>query len=384
MKKEILFLLHIPPPIHGSSVVGLIIKESLIINKEFNCSYINLLASKNVSESGIVSFNKILAFLGTFYEVFVSLIRKRPQLCYIAFSTTGAAFYKDLILVALLKVFRIKLIYHLHNKGVSRYQHKIFNHLCYSFAFRNSEVILLSNKLYSDIQSFVPFSKVHICPNGIKDEFSISLTLKRSIDSNPLSLIDRETQNSEKKVRILFLSNLLEKKGVFVLLEACALLMRKGVPFECVFIGGEGNITVSQLNEKINQLGLKNQVNYQGKKFGAEKNTAYTETDIFVFPTFHETFGLVNLEAMQFSIPIISTIEGGIPDVIEDGTTGFLILPKDAQVLAEKIELLIKNPALRHQMGKAGREKYEKEFTQEIFENRLTKILTQISEKEQV
>lgn len=107
----------------------------------------------------------------------------------------------------------------------------------------------------------------------------------------------------------------------------------------------------------------------------------FSKTDIFAFPTYYhnETFGLVNLEAMQYSIPVVSTFEGGIPDVIDDGNTGFLVPQKNALALAGKLEILINNPTLRLKMGEAGRRKYEKEFTLNHFELRLKEILTQIT-----
>ena len=70
-----------------------------------------------------------------------------------------------------------------------------------------------------------------------------------------------------------------------------------------------------------------------------------------------------------------------IPDVVEDGITGFLVPVKDAKSLAEKIEILIKDPELRMKMGKAGRKKYEEEFTLEKFENRIVEILNDVAEK---
>ena len=81
---------------------------------------------------------------------------------------------------------------------------------------------------------------------------------------------------------------------------------------------------------------------------------------------------------MQYSLPIISTYEGGIPDVVEDEVTGFLVPQKDTRTLAEKIEILLKDPELRCQMGRLGRLKYEKEFTLNTFENTLIKILDSI------
>lgn len=387
MKKKILFLLHIPPPVHGSSIVGFFIKESKQINDEFNCSYINLLASQSVSKSGVVSLGKILGFFRTFCRVLISLVKNRPQLCYMALSTTGVAFFKDLILISLLKTFRIRTIYHLHNKGISQHEHKMFYNLCYQFVFKKSEVIVLSSKLYADIQSFVPYSKVHICPNGVNDEVVKPPLLSAFASENSLvdeqeRSINNKLQNEEKKTQILFLSNLIESKGVLILLDACSILVNKGIEFECVFIGGEGNISAAQINNKINEYGLKDQVSYKGKKFGDEKFIAFQEADIFAFPTYEDCFPLVLIESMSHSLPVVTTFEGGISDIVDDGSTGFLVPKKDIGKLAEKLEMLILDSDLRNRMGKAGRKKYEQNFTLEIFQSRLIEILKDTIKKD--
>jgi glycosyltransferase involved in cell wall biosynthesis len=84
---------------------------------------------------------------------------------------------------------------------------------------------------------------------------------------------------------------------------------------------------------------------------------------------------------MQHKLPVISTFEGGISDIVEEGITGFLVPQKNVSALVGRLELLIRNPKLRQQMGDAGFAKYKKEFTLEIFENRLNKILGQILSK---
>jgi len=364
---KILFLLHLPPPVHGSSLVGLNIKESIRINRTFECTFINLLASQNVAESGKVSLRKIFGFIVSFVQVFGTIIHNRPQLCYLALTTTGAAFYKDLLLVSLLRLFRIKRVYHLHNKGVSLHQHKGLNRMCYRFVFKGTDIIILSKYLYPDIQKFVPENRILICPNGIP-------------------YVQPETGNSKTRtsvVQILFLSNLIKSKGVFNLLEAMALLKKKGIAFKGIFIGGEGDITTSEFNEQVSYLGLSDKVNYLGKKYGKEKNSAFSEADIFIHPTYNDCFPLVLLEAMSYSLPVVSTFEGGIPDIVEDGVTGFLVPQKNVETLAEKIELLINNPGLRQQMGEVGRKKYEKEFTLEQFETRLVEILNTIAENKE-
>jgi glycosyltransferase involved in cell wall biosynthesis len=175
----------------------------------------------------------------------------------------------------------------------------------------------------------------------------------------------------------LFFSNLIETKGVYVLLESCKILKDKNIPFLCVYIGGEGDISSLELNEKIGKYGLQTIVEYQGKKYDKEKERAFLESDIFVLPTYYpsECFPLVNIEAMQYSLPVISTREGGIPDVVVDEVNGILIPNQNALALAEKLEILIANPAIRNAMGLAGKRMYEEKFTLEIFEHRMVEIL---------
>jgi glycosyltransferase involved in cell wall biosynthesis len=362
----VLFLLHLPPPIHGSSVVGKIINDSELINKTYKCSYINLLVSRTVDETGKAGLVKVIRFIGVWFKLLIQLIKEKPNVCYLALTTTGAAFYKDVLLVALLRMFRVKRVYHLHNKGVSNYNNSKIHSYFYQFVFNNADVILLSQFLYKDVEKFVPTSQVHICPNGIDET--------RHKNQEPRIKTKGEIPT------ILFLSNLIESKGVYVLVEACEILQKRAIEFKCNFIGGEGDVSSTQLNAMIKQKGLSGHVYYLGKKYGDEKNQYFKESDIFVLPTYYknETFGLVNLEAMQYSLPVVSTFEGGIPDVVEDGVTGFLVPQCDAEALADKLEILIKDKALRQKMGEAGRIKYENEFTLEIFENRLVEIINTV------
>ena len=91
----------------------------------------------------------------------------------------------------------------------------------------------------------------------------------------------------------------------------------------------------------------------------------------FVFPTYKEVFGLVNLEAMQWGLPIISSNEGAIPEVVLNGTTGYIVDPKDYAQIADHVLRLINDDQLRTRMGRAGREAYERSYTIESYEKRL-------------
>ena len=364
MRPKILFILHWPPPVHGSSVVGLQIKQSKIINSDFDCDYINLNTSDTIDEIGKNAVVKVFRFSVILWKTFCSLLIHRPNLCYIAITVVGKGFYKDVLVVLLAKMFRVRLIFHLHNKGISTRQDKFIDDIFYRFVFKKSNVILLSNYLYQDVKKYVTETKTHICPNGIPH-------INRTSSS--------EIKKQNEITKILFLSNLIESKGVYVLMDACSMLKQTHVPFQCIFVGNVGDITVELFEKELQNRGLQSKVKYIGAKYGEEKNEMLRNADIFVLPTYNECFPLVLLEALQFGLPIISTYEGGIKDIVENGKTGFLVNQKDAGQLAEKLEILIKNSDLRINMGKAGRIKFEQEFTVEKFEQRLTEIIKRIS-----
>jgi glycosyltransferase involved in cell wall biosynthesis len=88
----------------------------------------------------------------------------------------------------------------------------------------------------------------------------------------------------------------------------------------------------------------------------------FEKCDIFVLPTKADFSSLVSIEAMATGRPVISTSVGGIPEIVKDGKTGFVICPGDETSLREKLQILIADPAMRARMGSAGREVVELEY----------------------
>ena len=358
---KILFVLHLPPPVHGAATVGLQIKNSTIVNEAFSCKYINLGTSVTIEEIGKRRFVKLLRFFVILWRVLKTVLLQRPDLCYFSMTSKCMPFYKDATLALLVKLLGVKIVYHFHNKGVSVNQDKFIDNLLYRMVFKGSEVILLSPHLYPDIQKYVRKEHVYYCPNGIKDIEHVKVST-----------------GDDTSVRLFFLSNLMEAKGVYLLLEACKILKQKHLVFQCTFVGGVGDIDKQQFECKLQELQLEDCVHYVGEKFGNEKADFFSASDIFVHPTLNDCFPLVLLEAMQYSLPVISTYEGGIPDIVDDTLTGFLIPKNDIQALVGKLELLIENADLRLQMGRAARQKFEREFKSDKFEIRITTILRQV------
>ena len=84
---------------------------------------------------------------------------------------------------------------------------------------------------------------------------------------------------------------------------------------------------------------------------------------------------------MEHAVPCISTREGGVSAIIDDGVNGFMVEKRDANVLADRIEFLLTHPEERTHMGIAGRQKFKNEFTLPKFETRMKQILERANEE---
>ena len=362
--KKILFILHLPSPIHGASIMGQLIKESNYINSNFNSSFINLSTSKSIEEVGKHSIKKLTTTLTMYFNVLHLLVKNKYDLVYVSITANPPGFYKDFLLVILIKLFNSKIVFHHHNKGFSEFSKNRLIDFCYKIAFKNTKSILLSERLYNDIDQYVSKENVYYVPNGIKDIADV-----KKIENEIPSVIS-----------ILFLSNMMESKGVFVLLEACKILNLRNVSFQCNFIGSWADIREDDFTKLIIKNNLVNEVKALGPKYGLEKENYFNNSDIFVFPTYYnlETFGLVAVEAMQHKLPLIVTEVGALPDIVEDGKSGFVIKEKNPIQLADKIEFLINHPETRIEMGLQGYNKYKLNYTVSHFETNFVKCLNSV------
>ncbi|WP_203296457.1 glycosyltransferase family 4 protein [Luteirhabdus pelagi] len=360
--KKILFILHLPPPMHGAAMVGKHIHDSAQINHRFQCRYIDLGTSSSVDESGKKPLKKVGRYCKIMATSIKQLLSFNPNITYLTLTAQGMGFYKDAIIALWAKILGGQTVYHFHNKGVKTKQHRWFDNLLYRIIFKNAKVILLSPSLYEDVQKYVKEEDVYYCENGIPE----------------LPETNASKEKNNETVEILFLSNLIETKGVYDLLEACAHLKDRDIPFDCIFVGKEGDISEMEFNKTVHEKGIENFVTYVGPKYGEEKYEAFRSADIFVLYSYLDCFPLVVLEAMQFGLPVVASPEGGIPDMVTEGKTGYLVPHHAPEKLADSLQTLIENKNLRKKLGEKGRERFSEKFTMNAFENRFADIMDRI------
>lgn len=165
---------------------------------------------------------------------------------------------------------------------------------------------------------------------------------------------------------LLSVGRLQPKKGFPYLLEACALLQARGVPFRSVIVG-EGP-EWDRLQQLRRERCLSATVELVGALTQAELRPLYAAARAFVLPCVvtpeGDRDGLPNviLEALAMGVPVVTTPVSAIPEVIVDGVTGLLVPPGDAVALAQALERVLTDSALRQRLGQQGRSRVRERF----------------------
>ena len=362
-KKKIMFLLKIPPPFTGATYMNSLVFNNQTIDDAFVVYKIGTSYSNSVKDLGRFQIKKGFIFLSTLIKFVNYLVSKKPNIIYFQPSVTGITYCRDLLIILIGKLFNKKFILHLHGKGIADACKKNkFIALLYKLGLNKQYLIVLSKNQISDI-SFLDSKKIFVVPNGI-----------------PL-INALKTEKSEMNLtfRFLFLSNLIKSKGVLDVIEAAKYLKKKGYKFNVDIVGAESDVSKSDLLSVIKEYELEDYVFYHGPKYNEEKIKCFQNADAFVFPTQYapETFGLVLLEAMQFSLPIITTDESGIPEIVENGKSGYIYNKNNNNCLQNYMAEFIEKPLLAKEFGIKGKSIYLERFTLEAFEKNLLNVFNE-------
>lgn len=235
--------------------------------------------------------------------------------------------------------------------------------------------VLYKKKLNKECDLFICVSKF-IQKKAIEKGFSRQKTLVHYIGIDTESF--PKPLKSKNGKTILHVARLVEKKGTRYLLEAFSKIFLHVKDAKLLIIG-EGDLK-QELKNLSKKLKIDKNVSFLGSMPNTNVKQYMAQSDIFVLPSVEaksgdsEGLGMVFLEASCMGLPIVATKHGGIPEVVKDGQSGFLVDEKSVKQLSEKILILLKNDDLRIKMGKAG-----KKFVKENFDiKKQTEKLEQI------
>ena len=150
-------------------------------------------------------------------------------------------------------------------------------------------------------------------------------------------------------------------KNLGLLLETCALLQDRGVLFRCAIIG-DGPLR-GELEEQRGRLGLERIVELGGAREQAQVLEWWRRASVAVLTSEDEGMPVCLMEAAACGVPTVATAVGGVPELVEDGVTGFLVPPGDTAALAAALQKLMQDFSLAARMGEASRRRAEDHFS---------------------
>jgi glycosyltransferase involved in cell wall biosynthesis len=160
--------------------------------------------------------------------------------------------------------------------------------------------------------------------------------------------------------RLLCVGRLTPAKCQVLLVQACGRLRDAGVPFQLTLVGAGPDRP--RVERAIRELGLQDRITLTGALNQKEVREQFARADVFVLPSLAEGIPVVLMEAMASGVPCVTTPVNGIPELVEHGRTGLLARPGDAESLAEQLQRLIDDPALRRELALAARDKVLADF----------------------
>ena len=165
----------------------------------------------------------------------------------------------------------------------------------------------------------------------------------------------REALGITRPFMLLSVGRMDPGKGVDLLLEAVNLMDRsKDIEIFVVGDNSTDHPEAQKLKDLAAHLGLKNQVRFVGVVPQGNLHLYYNAADALVTPSYSESFGLAALEAMACGTPVVASRVGGLPALVKDGVSGYLVPWHRPASFAEKIEIILANPSLAREMGKSA------------------------------
>lgn len=165
---------------------------------------------------------------------------------------------------------------------------------------------------------------------------------------NPCPSVEKPSAASDRVSVILYAGVLDSRKGYSDLLRAFACIASKYPDWKLIFAGsGE----LEKAGRLATELGISEQVEFRGWVTGDDKDRLFRQASIFCLPSYAEGFPMAVLEAWAYGLPVVSTPVGGLPDIVTDGQEALLFDPGDCVALADRLERLMADSALRERMS---------------------------------
>jgi glycosyltransferase involved in cell wall biosynthesis len=219
------------------------------------------------------------------------------------------------------------------------------------------------------LERIAPAARVHLVYHGLSADFARLLAT------------DRATRTTNGTLRVLGVGRLVAKKGFDVMVDACALLHERGVPFEALIVGQDDKHG-DAIRRRVTQLGLEDKIELPGAMGPPELLDQYRRASALCMPCRllpDDRDGIPNVlvEAMAAGTPVVATAVSGIPELVTDGVNGLLIDPEDPEQLADALLALHADPDLAGRLSRQARTTVDEHFDGDRLARELATLFTE-------
>ncbi len=357
---KILILAQTPPPFHGQAIM----QKYLVDAKWDWCvkTHIRMNYSGEINEIGKFKISKVISLSKLVLKVWKERLKSKIDVIY--YPPAGPdriPFFRDIVTMLLIRWTARKIVFHFHAGGINRLLSRLnaIEKLIAGVVLKKPDAGIVLSKHYLNEITWFRSKKEYVVPNGIEDVYP-----------------QYQSKHRGSVFTLLSVGIISEEKGIYDILE-CAKILKNSMKKFYWDIAGNfvSNEEAIKCNELIKEYKLEKNIRILGNVTGEEKWKIFNGADLFVFLSkAYEAQPLVLLEAMMFELPVIATINRGIPEIIVDGLNGFLVPVNNPPAAAAKIKSLINDSGLRNKLGKQGRKRFLEHFTLENHLNALEKV----------
>lgn len=260
------------------------------------------------------------------------------------------SFYRKALVLLLAKLFRKKVIYHLHGSEFMLFfqrSPKAIQALIWCVFNCCDMIIVLSESWKNQLSSIIQNKNIQVVYNPIV-----------------ISETPKEYENADDSMpHFLFLGNMGQRKGVYDILDA---VQKVKNPNFRISLYGDGE--VDAVRTQVQQRGLEQVINVCGWISGPQKAEAFQRAHVLLLPSHNEGLPISILEALSCGMPVLGSTVGGIPEAVQHGRNGLLIEPGDSEALASSLQQLASSPDTLQYMSRVAYETALQKFDhQQIF-----------------
>lgn len=288
--------------------------------------------------------SRLITALWAFWHVFLNLIYSRVSIIHMHMSMRGS-FWRKFILLNMSRVAGVPVIIHLHGSEFSIFYNnstKIVQRMV-QYLFNTASSIVVLSSSWKEFIRTITNNNITVIGNYVPDSFNRTLA------------IEKRNRN-----HILFLGEFGKRKGIYDLITAFENVL-VNVPDAKLYCGGNGEI--EKVLNVIGESEFEGAIHVLGWVSGDEKNTLMHDCSIFVLPSYNEGLPMAIIEALSYSMAVVSTSVGGIPDLVS-ASNGVLVEPGNVEELSNAlVGLLTKDDKSFNALCNESRNCYEQRYS---------------------